>query len=308
MKRNGRGCRNEILLIESFWWKDPPPASTYLSMSSDLNFLQLPYDLRNSIDNAFNSNLLEPPPKKRKLESDIQTTQDHLPFAQIPTALSILNLPPDDQQVLAVFRNAASGWSQPQQLDANMDGQMEQQGMVSRKDFQAICAALLESGSTPEIDTNISAGGGFLIEDTATSRRSTRFFGPHIDGEKSDFTPESEDEGYKDPYSEPEGETSTDEYVEGPSTRRSTRPRKSKSKFKLPSDSNDSEEDLITKPLSPHQQKDALLAFALIFPDVPSDLEKQRIMINDIDRVAKLLKEKLKAEEVSNSYNNRVRS
>ena len=298
-------------------------------MSSDLNFLQLPYSLRKLIDDVFNSNLLEPPLKKRKLE---QTIQDHIPFTQIPTALSLLNLPPDEQ-VLAVFRNAASGWSQ---MDVNIEGQDEQQGVVSRKDFQAICAALLDSHegesegfavegtNVPEgggfliddtnisegggfliDDTNISEGGGFLVEDTETlsrTRRSTRFRGSHIDGEESDFTPESEGEGYKDPYSESEEETSADEYVEVPSTRRSNRSRKFKTK--LPSDSDDSEEeDPTSKPLSPQQHKDARLAFALFFPDVPSsDLEKQRIMIKDIDRVAKLLKEKLKAEEVSN-YN-----
>ena len=326
-------------------------------MSSDLNFLQLPYSLRKLIDDAFNSNLLEPPLKKRKLE---QTIQDHIPFTQIPTALSLLNLPPDEQ-VLAVFRNAASGWSQ---MDVNIEGQDEQQGVVSRKDFQAICAALLgshegesegfvvEGTNVPEgggfliDDTNISEGGGFLIDDTNISegggfligntnipegggflidntnvpegggflvedtetlsrtRRSTRFRGSHIDGEESDFTPESEGEGYKDPYSESEEETSADEYVEVPSTRRSNRSRKFKTK--LPSDSDDSEEDLTSKPLSPQQHKDARLAFALFFPDIPSsDLEKQRIMIKDIDRVAKLLKEKLKAEEVSN-YNSKV--
>ena len=324
-------------------------------MSSDLNFLQLPYSLRKLIDDAFNSNLLEPPLKKRKLE---QTIQDHIPFTQIPTALSLLNLPPDEQ-VLAVFRNAASGWSR---MDVNIEGQDEQQGVVSRKDFQAICAALLDSHegesegfvvegtNVPEgggfliDDTNISEGGGFLIDDTNISegggflidntnipegggflidntnvpegggflvedtetlsrtRRSTRFRGSHIDGEESDFTPESEGEGYKDPYSESEEETSADEYVEVPSTRRSNRSLKFKTK--LSSDSDDSEEeDPTSKPLSPHQHKDARLAFALFFPDVPSsDLEKQRIMIKDIDRVAKLLKEKLKAEEVSN-YN-----
>ena len=293
-------------------------SSNSTSHSDHFEFLQLPDNLRKLIDNAFNSNSVETPHKKRKLETDLETTLTGIPLAKIPTALSLLNLPPDDQEVLAVFQNAASGWSQPQQMDVNIGDQIKQQGTVSREDFQAICAALLDSGSAPEDtgtegggflidDTIVPEGGGFLIEDTdvlETSRRtrkSMRFSGSHMEEEESDFTPESEGEGYKDSYSESEEETSADEYVEGPSTRRYTGSRKSK--FKLPSSSDDSgEEDLTNKPLSAHQQKDACLAFALFFPDVPSsDLEKQRIMIKDIDRVAKLLKEKLKAEEVSNT-------
>ena len=51
--------------------------------------------------------------------------------------------------------------------------------------------------------------------------------------------------------------------------------------------------------LTNRQRRDSLAAFSLFFPDVaPEELPKQRIMIKDIVRVAKLLKEKINADDV----------
>ena len=54
-----------------------------------------------------------------------------------------------------------------------------------------------------------------------------------------------------------------------------------------------------SKPLTFRQKQTCLSAFALFFPDIDLDeLPNKRIMIKDLQRVAGLLKEKLKAEEM----------
>jgi len=62
-----------------------------------------------------------------------------IPLSSIPSALQSLDLPPDDQQVLSVFQNAASGWTSSVEVD-----EMAGEGMVSRDDWRAICAILFE--------------------------------------------------------------------------------------------------------------------------------------------------------------------
>jgi hypothetical protein len=52
--------------------------------------------------------------------------------------------------------------------------------------------------------------------------------------------------------------------------------------------------------LSAKQKAECREDFARFFPDVPdAELDRQKIMIKDVTRVANLLKEKIKAEEVS---------
>jgi hypothetical protein len=55
--------------------------------------------------------------------------------------------------------------------------------------------------------------------------------------------------------------------------------------------------------LSTKQKAECREDFARFFPDVPdTELDRQKIMIKDVTRVANLLKEKIKAEEVSLLY------
>ncbi|KZO98461.1 hypothetical protein CALVIDRAFT_535103 [Calocera viscosa TUFC12733] len=58
----------------------------------------------------------------------------HLPLSSIPLALKLLRLPPDDDDVLSTFREAATGWGE--------GGGGEEQG-VSREDWRAVCAVLI---------------------------------------------------------------------------------------------------------------------------------------------------------------------
>ncbi|KAG8219565.1 hypothetical protein J3R82DRAFT_516 [Butyriboletus roseoflavus] len=59
--------------------------------------------------------------------------RSHIPLSEIPRALDLLDLFPDED-IMGVFKNAATGWGAQ---NARNDG-------VSRKDWRAVCAALLE--------------------------------------------------------------------------------------------------------------------------------------------------------------------
>lgn len=224
--------------------------------------------------------------------SQTETSRDtHITLAQIPSALQLLDLPPDDDQILGVFRNAASGWSSSSLAtgDTASDGDL-----VSRDDWRAVCAVLLEH-HTEEYSDNDDDGGGEL-GDTASNR----------DG---DAQMDSNDDSDIDEYqSEPsEDEPSDDEYTEGPSTsapRRRTRACGGKTRSMTSRSPSPPSNSSKPKKLTARQRDAVLAAYALFFPTAaPSELENQRIMIKDIQRVAKVLGEKLKVEEVRLPFN-----
>ncbi|KAJ3898375.1 hypothetical protein F5879DRAFT_909987 [Lentinula edodes] len=222
-----------------------------------------------------------------------------IPLSSIPTALQLLDLPPDDEQVLAIFRNAASGWD-------NHDGSRTDDNLaVTRADWRAVCTILLEPG----------------VGDDGMADGSRRQSGsPGGDGEYVEEDVEDDvDMQYDD---EPE---SDDDYEPGPSSAtnfksRSTRrhtPATSKvsvagrrtrgTRFKTAETDSDAGEDTDddqerthsrTKRLTARQKATCLEAFRLFFPDAKDDLPTRRILLADIQRVAKLLGEKLKAEEM----------
>jgi len=84
-------------------------------------------------------------------DPDLSTEITHIPLSLVPTALQILDLPPDDEQVLSVFRNAASGWSNSRRP--------EEAELVSKKDWRAVCAVLLAPQAAHEEDVEESDGG-----------------------------------------------------------------------------------------------------------------------------------------------------
>ncbi|KAG6853293.1 hypothetical protein C0991_005388 [Blastosporella zonata] len=193
-------------------------------------FESLPYGVQRDIDQAFDNVATD-------AGAGFEPAQ--IPMSLVPSALQLLDLPPDDDQVLAVFRNAASGWITASSTDG---------GWVSREDWHAVCAVLLEEQTDNEADP-------YLEEDS----------GDDID----------------------------DEYVDRPSTSTS-RPRIHQS-----SSPSLSPGPFAPRTLTTRQKQTALDAFSLFFPDVPqADVPKQKIMIKDIQRVAKLLNEKVKADEV----------
>ncbi|KAG6889645.1 hypothetical protein C0995_015760 [Termitomyces sp. Mi166 len=217
-----------------------------------MSFDSLPVAVQRDIDRAFDD--VAP-----NSGGGFEATQ--ILFKDVSRGLQKLDLPPDDEQVLAVFRNAASGWTASSSSDVQDSGG----GWVSREDWRAVCAVLLEQADNTkgvEPESDVLSDDQYLEDDE-----------------------ESEDDD-------------DDEYLEepGPSTsRRRTRGGAAKSSSPSPSPGPASAPRKLTK----RQQETTLEAFALFFPDVlPEDVPKQRIMIKDIQRVAKLLGEKIKADEV----------
>lgn len=232
--------------------------------------------------------------------AEMNEDENKISLSLIPHALQLLDLQPDDEDVLGVFRHAASGWEDKSRSTARSEISDEQ--YVSRKDWRAVCAALLDADVGDE-------------EDPSQSRAQSS---KHASDEGGDLTPlESSDSGDEYQGSEPDGasseagdDASDDEYQEGgfiapkrkgkSAKSTPTRTRPSRKSGRSPSASSSDDDSQGTRPLTARQRLECRRAFALFFPSVPdAQLDKQRIMIKDITRVAKLLKEKITADEVS---------
>lgn len=208
---------------------------------------------------------------------DGSTSTESIPLSSIPRALQILDLPPDDEEILSVFRNAASGWG------TEVDGPQ----YVSHKDWRSVCAALLfveteQASAAPDS----SSPGGFLPEEDEDS------------GEEWDKDIQES--------SDPDDD---DEYTLESQPKASTSKRKGKARRAQPTSSVISDKEDEEEPAGPtaRQQRESRRAFALFFPDVAEkDLDSQQIRIKDIDRVAKMLNEKLKADDVSSPIANDI--
>ncbi|CAA7268500.1 unnamed protein product [Cyclocybe aegerita] len=278
--------------------------------SSESLFFTLPKQIRRAIDGAFDATIKpnqvskanrrtptstntatssgggflveEPASGSFLVEDDNEDDSDagdelaQIPLELIPAALQRLDLPPDDDEVLAVFKNAASGWTSSSIRPSQGDNPHEET-YVSRSDWRSVCAVLLENN--PEED----------------------------DAERGVPMDEDEDDGASDEYVEEKsspvedlsGEASSDEYMDGPgkasSSKRQTRARK---RAWISSPIADSSVDNLQK-LTSRRRQTCLATFALFFEGVSSEeLMIQKIMIKDLQRVTKLLNEKLKADEM----------
>lgn len=272
----------------------------------DTDFVSLSARLRRRIDNAFDtaagntSRLSNPPRKKRKLHSAqsggfatvedvspggflIEDTggflldeyEEHTPspdpisisLSSIPAALQLLGLPSDDEEVLSVFRNAASGWG------ASSEGSKE----ISRKDWRSVCAALLEGeDGEGSDDGGPSAAHSARSDQDGDSGPDSDEYRMSVDGDTSE--PEASDEEYQDD--------------KPAAVSRSRKPQKAPKS--MPTDAR-----LDASQLSAKQKAECREDFARFFPDVPdAELDHQKIMIKDVTRVANLLQEKIKAEEI----------
>ncbi|KAF6757733.1 hypothetical protein DFP72DRAFT_223050 [Ephemerocybe angulata] len=189
--------------------------------------------------------------------------EDQIPLERVPETLRRLDLP-ESEDVLAVFRNAATGWTA-----GDGSGASEGAAYVSLEDWRSVCAVLLEDDDDDE-----DGGGGFIAEEDSGEDDGGGF----VAEEDS-----SEDDSGED----------SDEFVPG---QRRTRTRKTAAASEEASRTTRRAEP---GELSARQAQSALDTFALFFPDTPpEDLRKKRIMIKDIQRVAGLLKEKIKPEEI----------
>ncbi|KAF8880011.1 hypothetical protein BD779DRAFT_1446556 [Infundibulicybe gibba] len=250
-------------------------------------FSNLPHRLQQRIDEAFDAALNDQAPGQSRIHQPTDSgggfIVDHpsqgggfipeesggaqgnqLLLADIPKALQFLDLPPDDDEILAVFNNAASGWSSStSKLDQAMDGGR----LVDREDFRAVCAVLLE-GTAGTSEGN--ASDNFAHDADSDGGSSDEYH--NLDESHSDI-PDDESE---------------DEYVDGPAP---SHRRVRGTTTTKPSEG--------SKKLTSRQEQAVLEAFALFFPDIPkSDVPNQRIMIKDIQRASQVLGEKLKADEM----------
>ncbi|KAH7886057.1 hypothetical protein F5I97DRAFT_1927938 [Phlebopus sp. FC_14] len=185
-------------------------------------------------------------------DSPTSSIDARIQLSSIPHALHLLNINPDDE-ILAVFKNAASGWGA---RSTHGEG-------VGKKDWRAVCAVLIEAEGDAADEDDVEMG-----EDES---------GPDSDEYRmSDVSSELKANGI-----------SSDEY-EGEVLRGKTKRNLQKTARKqLPGQ------------LNAQQKAECREDFARFFPNVPDvELDEQRIMIKDISRVANLLKEKLKAEEI----------
>lgn len=227
-------------------------------------------------------------------ENDDSARPDTITFNLIPSALQLLDLQPDDEDVLSVFRNAATGWENKrdaQEDDAHL--------LVSRKDWRAVCAALL----------------GVSGEDSAEDVDDADEAADNDDPELSEPSEEEYVESGDDSEVDEEDEGSDDEYQGGGFVRTKAARKASGSKAvskrgkghsataSSPSSleaSDDEDLEIRPKRITPRQKAEARRAFAMFFPDVPdNELDKQKIMIKDITRTSSLVNLKSTAEEAS---------
>ncbi|KAJ7028072.1 hypothetical protein C8F04DRAFT_1036753 [Mycena alexandri] len=251
--------------------------------STNDSFSVLPEYLQRRIDKAFNqsvpSNNTPPADSGGGFVADdggfiVDSDEpSQIPLSAIPTALQQLDLPPDDEQVLLVFKNAASGWSsstnRPEEIGAEAGG-TEAKLFVSRDDWRSVCAVLLEHHANEYEDSEGGAATDQMPVDSG---------------------------GEEDEYQAPDaGDSDSDEYVEdGPSTSR----RRTRTTRRASSSSSSASSVSTPKKLTARQTKTCLETYALFFPTVSeSELPKQRIRIKDIQELSKLIGDKLKGDEI----------
>jgi hypothetical protein len=218
---------------------------------------------------------------------------DLIQLSLIPAALQFLDLPPDDEEVLQVFRNAAGGWGGATRTHKASPSPDEDQGdTVTRKDWRAVCAVILGDHEDKDVV------GRFLVdEEQLAGVQEGLSHEAEIEDEEIDDE-EDQDEAYEESSvsslssghdSDPESE----EYAVGAS---SSKFKSTRRNFKRTSAS------ISHNTPTSRQKRASLDAFSLFFPSSPpltaADLATKQIMFKDIVRVASLLKEKITAEDV----------
>ncbi|THH19610.1 hypothetical protein EW146_g1599 [Bondarzewia mesenterica] len=208
------------------------------------------------------------PPSGHASTSTLKPSQ--MPLSRIPSALQLLDLPPADPEILSVFRNAASGWRSARGERVGRGGEEDEGeggGLVSRKDWRSVCAVLLEGQDDDEQPLSADQ-----VQD---------------DDEAEEQEEEMESSG-----------SSSSEYIDTPTKKR--KPERTRStRTRRPSSPS---EPGSPKGLTLRQKREALLAFALFFPDVdPGDtpmLSAKRLGVRELANAARALREKISAEQM----------
>jgi len=155
-----------------------------------------------------------------------------------------------------------------------LGGPDPQDKYVSREDWRSVCAVLLEN---------------------RTSQISDDERLPRVSKSEKRQDVELDSEGYVESESGfDSGESSSDEYME----HHISHPKRMQNQNRQ-STSRPVHSPLHLEHLSSRQKETCFKTFALFFPEVPHHkLADHRIMIRDLQRVSKLLGEKIKAEEM----------
>jgi hypothetical protein len=212
----------------------------------------------------------------------------HIPLSLIPTALQILDLPPDDEHVLLVFKNAASGWSSSPasaRRPYRTAGLTEE--VVSLRDWRAVCSVLLE----PDVQ-----GGGVQDEDDGMNQeRDVRM----LDEFAEDSEGSSEEYVESDPGGESDDQYPDDNYSDTPAKQYTRSARKRNTRANRGSYESEDVEMQKNRPLTVRQKEASRQAFAMFLPSsTDGDPEKRRITISDLVRVSKELNEKITYDQV----------
>lgn len=205
---------------------------------------------------------------------------DTIQFNKIPDALQLLDLPPDDAEVLSVFRNAASGWS-----GGNAE-EIAETAMVTRNDFRSVCLVLLggEDGDQ-DVDEELTSP---LAPTEEIDGASDVYREPSF----SSLTEDEEDQEKDDDDDDDE------DYEPVPQSKSPSKGRRKKGK--RGSQSETDEDFSEPRQLSRRQKEVSLDSFQLFFPTVKRQvLPSQRIFLKDLIRVAESLREKIKSDDVS---------
>jgi len=227
----------------------------------------------------------------------------YIPLSRIPHALQLLDLPPDDEEVLAVFRNAATGWEDddPSRRTAHRrkrdptttsEDNDVTEGRVSLRDWRAVCAAVMGEDGDDEDDRegSSSAINGDEILDATGEDSSPEL--KESSGGSSDEYRITETRSRKRSRKSAAA-TGGDA---GAGATRKTRARKTQSaatRRRSPLSPSTSAE------ITPRQRRECLKAFLLFFPGVPEEeAQCRRLGVREVNAAATLLKEKIKAEEV----------
>ncbi|KZT61713.1 hypothetical protein CALCODRAFT_349222 [Calocera cornea HHB12733] len=212
----------------------------------------------------------------------------HIPLSLIPRALKLLRLQPDDDVVLATFREAATGWG----------GSEGGEHGVSREDWRAVCAVLVGGRECAAGEAGEEAGG----------------FDP--DDLESSLTEDEEDawQPSPSPVSDLDADADAD-YAEAQRTPSSKRASKGKGRAR---ETEAELSELTYADLSGKKRGEVREAFALFFEEAggkgvgsgnadergkgkeraaPPTVTR-RIGAADLARVAKMLNEKISSAEI----------
>ncbi|KAF8491880.1 hypothetical protein F5888DRAFT_1619668 [Russula emetica] len=215
----------------------------------------------------------------------------YIPLSRIPHALQLLDLPPDDEEVLTVFRNAATGWEDDRDPTTTSEDNDVTEGRVSLRDWRAVCAAVMgEDGDDEDDREGSSAVNGDEILD-ATGEDSP----PELEESSGGSSDEYRITETRSRKRSRKSAAATGGGAGAGATRR-TRARKTQSatmRRRSPLSPSTSAE------ITPRQQRECLKAFMLFFPGVPEEeAQRRRLGVREVNAAATVLKEKIKSEEI----------